>query len=80
MITFQTSAEISQDRRIVLTLPPETPTGMAQITVMVASDSNQTTTGKLESLFGAVRSSNSHSADNDTIDADLTRAYGNSNE
>jgi hypothetical protein len=80
MFTYQTSAEILQDRRIVLTLPPETPTGKAQITVMVASECSKIAPGKLISLFGAVRSGNSRSAENDAIDADLIQAYGNSNE
>ncbi len=37
MITFRISAEIKADRQVVLTLPPEVPTGMAELVVSVAS-------------------------------------------
>jgi hypothetical protein len=37
MITFQISAEIKDDRRILLTLPPEVPTGHANLVVTVES-------------------------------------------
>jgi len=36
MITFRTSAEVSADRRVVLTLPPETPIGKMELVVMVS--------------------------------------------
>ncbi len=37
MITFRVSADIKADRQIVLTLPPEVPTGKAELVVTVAS-------------------------------------------
>ena len=36
MITFRISADIKADRQIVLTLPPEVPTGQAELVVTVA--------------------------------------------
>jgi hypothetical protein len=41
MITFRISAEVKPDRQIVLTLPPEVPTGMAELVVTVASPTRQ---------------------------------------
>jgi hypothetical protein len=35
MITFRITADIKDDRRVVLTLPPEVPTGQAEIVVSV---------------------------------------------
>jgi hypothetical protein len=35
MITFRTTADIKDDRRIVLMLPPEVPTGKAELVVTV---------------------------------------------
>jgi hypothetical protein len=37
MITFQIRADIKDDRRIILTLPPEVPTGHANLVVTVES-------------------------------------------
>jgi hypothetical protein len=37
MIHFQVSADVQEDHRIVLTLPPEVPTGQAELTITVAS-------------------------------------------
>jgi hypothetical protein len=35
MITFRITADIKDDRRVVLTLPPEVPTGQAELVVTV---------------------------------------------
>jgi len=35
MLTFRTTAEVKEDRRIDLTLPPETPLGKAELVVML---------------------------------------------
>jgi hypothetical protein len=35
MITFRITTEIKDDRRVVLTLPPEVPTGQAELVVTV---------------------------------------------
>jgi hypothetical protein len=35
MITFRITADIKDDRRVVLTLPPEVPTGQAELVVSV---------------------------------------------
>ncbi len=81
MITFRTRAEVLADRRLVLTLPPETPTGTAEITVTVAPhEDGVAPAGELRRHFGAVRSGNAQAADNAGIDADLAQAYGNSND
>jgi hypothetical protein len=37
MITFRISTEVKADRQVVLTLPPEVPTGMADLVVTVSS-------------------------------------------
>jgi hypothetical protein len=79
MITYRTSMEISDDRRVVLILPPETPVGKADLVVTVAPKEEPVSSrGNLRRYFGAVRSGDSRSADNDRIDGDLARAYGGS--
>ena len=35
MITFQITTEVKDDRRVVLTLPPEVPTGRAELVITV---------------------------------------------
>ena len=82
MITFRTFLEIGNDRRIVLTLPPETPIGEAELLVTVAPQTQPADArrGGLQRQFGAVRSGNSRSADNERIDADLVRAYAESDD
>jgi hypothetical protein len=37
MITLRISTEVKADRQVVLTLPPEVPTGMAELVVTVSS-------------------------------------------
>jgi hypothetical protein len=37
MISFRFSTEVKEDRQVVLTLPPEVPTGKAEISVIVKS-------------------------------------------
>jgi hypothetical protein len=37
MSTFRITAEVKDDRRVVLTLPPEVPTGAAELVVTVDS-------------------------------------------
>ena len=37
MITFRITADVKNDRRVVLTLPPEVPTGQAALVVTVES-------------------------------------------
>ena len=81
MITFRTSTEITADRRVVLTLPPETPEGKAELVVTVAPQGNSVSPrGSLRRRFGTVHGGDPRSADNDRIDADLSRAYGDSHE
>jgi len=81
MITFRTSTEITADRRVVLTLPPETPEGKAELVVTVAPQGNSILPrGNLRRRFGTVQGGDPRSADNDRIDADLARAYGDSHE
>ena len=35
MITFRTTTDVKDDRQVVLTLPPEVPTGQAELVVIV---------------------------------------------
>jgi hypothetical protein len=37
MITFRITTDVNDDRRVVLTLPPEVPTGQAELLVTVDS-------------------------------------------
>ena len=37
MITFEITADVKDDRRVILTLPPEVPTGQAKLVVTVDS-------------------------------------------
>lgn len=81
MIRFRIAAEIPEDRRVVLELPPDTPVGKADLTVTVTpclADGSQTIS--LRQYFGTVSSGSSQAADNDRIDADLARAYDDSHD
>lgn len=81
MISFRTSLEVKEDRRVVLDLPPETPVGHAELIVTVSTPMNSATqAGGLRRQFGAVRSGDPASADNSRIDADLVRSYEESHE
>ena len=91
MITFRTSTEITADRRVVLVLPPETPLGKAELVVTVspaeivlAGVVPQVTTrsqlGTLRRHFGTIHGGDPRAADNERIDADLARAYGESHD
>jgi hypothetical protein len=42
MITFRISADVHDDRRVVLTLPPEVPTGKNELIVTVSPESEGT--------------------------------------
>lgn len=78
MITFRTSAEITADRRVVVRLPPETPIGRVELLVSVSPvEIAPSPSGSLRRRFGTVHSGDANSADNQRIDADLARAYGN---
>jgi hypothetical protein len=49
MITFQVTADVKQDRQVVLTLPPEVPTGQTKLVVSVEpSTSDQAQIGLLD--------------------------------
>ncbi len=75
MITFRTHADVPGDRRVVVTLPPETPLGSAELIVTVAPQENgPRPRGNLKRHFGAVRGGDAQAADNGRIDADLARA------
>ena len=75
MITFRTIADITADRQVVVTLPPETPIGKAELVVTVSPQQRGSLSkGTLRQRFGTVRSGNGRAADNDGIDADLNRS------
>jgi hypothetical protein len=81
MITFRTSAEIKEDRRVVLTLPAETPLGRADLTVTIASrPAGMDEPDSLRRYFGTIRSGDKRSADASRIDADLASAYEDSHD
>ena len=37
MITMQITVEVKEDRQVIVTLPPEVPTGQAELVISVAS-------------------------------------------
>lgn len=79
MITFRTTADVTADRQVVVTLPPETPIGRSELVVTVAlQQSTAAARGSLRRRFGKIHSGDRQSADNERIDADLARSYGNS--
>ena len=41
MITFRISTEVKDDRQVVITLPPEVPTGQAELVVTVESPATE---------------------------------------
>ena len=43
MITFRLTADIKDDRRIALTLPPEVPTGKAELVISIESPNGKQT-------------------------------------
>ncbi len=77
MITFRTFTEVPADRQIVVNLPPETPTGMVELVVTVApqESGDARPRGSLRRRFGAIRSGETRSADNERMDIELARAY-----
>lgn len=81
MITFRTFAEVMSDRQVVVSLPPETPVGRAELVVTVSPVENPSSSkSSVRPRFGTVRGGASNSADNERIDIDLARAYGNPQE
>jgi hypothetical protein len=41
MITFRITTDVKDDRRVVLTLPPEVPTGQAELVVSVSPQKSE---------------------------------------
>jgi hypothetical protein len=50
MITVRVSADIHEDRRVVLTLPPEVPVGRSELIVSVAAEPKPESTRSRSSL------------------------------
>lgn len=80
MHTVHIIADVPADRRVMIELPPETPLGKAELTVTVAPQEHALPSKKpgarsVRDFMGAVSLGDSHSADNDRIDADLAREY-----
>jgi hypothetical protein len=70
MITIRTTTDVTTDRQIVVTLPPETPIGKAEIVVTVAPQGGEPVkNGDLRRRFGTVHSGDANGADNERIDA-----------
>jgi hypothetical protein len=71
MNTFRTPAEITPDHRLVVALPPEMPTGTAEVVVTVTTANGKSAApGTLRKQFGAVRGGDPNAADNDRVDAE----------
>jgi len=51
MITFRVSAEVSNDRRVTLTVPPEVPAGKNDFVVSVATQSDDRAKRPRSSVF-----------------------------
>ncbi len=65
MLTFRVTADVKEDRRVVLTLPPEVPTGEAELVVTVDSHNTERETARaaaLDQLLALARSSSFRSA------------------
>ena len=65
MITFRISTDVKDDRRVVLTLPPEVPTGQAELVVRVDSqglDREKARAAALDQYLALARSSAFRSA------------------
>jgi hypothetical protein len=76
MITFHTTAEVTPDRQLLVTLPPETPLGKAELVVTISPQTaSSKQRGQLRQHFGAIHSGDSRSGDNERIDVDLENAY-----
>jgi hypothetical protein len=50
MITFRVIADVKEDHRVILTLPPEVPVGQAEIVVTIARQNGQGTKQARSSL------------------------------
>ena len=60
MITFHITTEVKDDRRVVLTLPPEAPTGQVELVVTVDSydrERENTRAAALDQFMALARSS-----------------------
>ena len=78
MITFRTSADVPEDRQVVVNLPPETPVGRTELVVTIATpETTPSPQGNLRRRFGSIHSGDVRSAENEQIDADLARSYVN---
>jgi hypothetical protein len=85
MITIRTTTDITTERQVVVSLPPETPLGLAEVVVVVSPQSvaphdGVRLQGGLRGRFGSVRGRDGDSANNERIDADLAEAYGPQSE
>lgn len=81
MISIRTIADITADRQVILTLPPETPLGKVELTVTISPQPGKSSNGgNLRRWFGVVHSGDRQSADNRQIDADLAHTYGDTHE
>ena len=66
MITLRIKADVQNDRRVVVTLPPEVPTGPAELVVTVDShnaERERTRAGALDQFLALARASSFCSAD-----------------
>jgi hypothetical protein len=77
MYSFKTSAEVPDDRHVTIVLPSDAPTGRADVVVVIDQENGTERSGNFRQFFGKIDSGNSNSADNEQIDADLARYYGN---
>ncbi len=81
MIEFRTTTVVPADRQVVIHLPPETPVGDAELVVRIAPRQEAAPVrGGLRLRFGSVRGGDRRAADNERIDVDLARSYGNSHQ
>jgi hypothetical protein len=67
MITVRMSAEVKDDRRVVLTLPPEVPTGRAELVVTVQPSKVNQPRGVPASEILGIASGNGMPPDDDTV-------------
>lgn len=68
MITLRMTTDVTDDRRVVLTLPPEVPTGRADLVVTVESPQAQQPWGVPAAQILGIAAGNGPPPDDATID------------
>ena len=68
MITLRITADVQADHRVVLTLPPEVPTGRADLVVTVESPKSKQARGVPAATIRGIGAGNGPPPDDETIE------------